>query len=334
MKILIATGIYPPDIGGPAQYAFNVEKVWRSWGHRVDIKTFRYERMFPAGVRHLLYLFKCLPAVFRADFIFALDTFSSALPAVFLGWLFRKKIIIRTGGDFLWESFVERTGDLVLLREFYQTRIEKFSRKERFIFSATKWILRHTSVIIFSTDWQEQIWREPYELTLAKTAIVENYYGPKELSYSPVVKNFIASTRPLKWKNDARLAEAFARVHEKDESLVYDNTTKPFSVFMEKLAHCYAVILVSLGDISPNMILDCIRHNKPFIITKETGIYERVKDCAIFVDPENVSEIAEKILCLSDPQNYEAQKKKVEAFNFKHTWEEIAQEILKICHKY
>ncbi|MDO8590908.1 MAG: hypothetical protein Q7R65_02930, partial [bacterium] len=111
MKILIATGIYPPDIGGPAQYAFNVEKVWKNWGHQVDVRSFRFERMFPTGVRHVIYFFKCFPSALRAVFILVLVTWSVALPAIFLGWLLRKKTIIRTGGDFLWESYVERTND-------------------------------------------------------------------------------------------------------------------------------------------------------------------------------------------------------------------------------
>ena len=29
MKILIATGIYPPELGGPAEYAKNLEYIWK-----------------------------------------------------------------------------------------------------------------------------------------------------------------------------------------------------------------------------------------------------------------------------------------------------------------
>ena len=80
-----------------------------------------------------------------------------------------------------------------------------------------------------------------------------------------------------------------------------------------------------------NLILDAIRYNKPFILTKETGLYDRVKDCAVFVDPENVTDIAEKIRWLSVSENYEMQKRKVEAFPFTHTWEQIAEEFLSLA---
>lgn len=333
MKIFIATGIYPPDIGGPAEYAKHLKEEFLKLGHRVAVKSFRLEKKLPTGLRHLRYFFRVVPSVRRADVVFALDTFSACLPALCAARIFGKKFIIRTGGDFLWESFVERTGDLVLLREFYKTRVGNFSLKEGVIFRLTKWILHSASAVIFSTEWQREIWSEPYKLSNVKNFVVENYYGRKELSFPPIEKNFLAGTRPLKWKNDMRLKEAFARAREGDERLVYDNSTRPFKAFMDKLARSYAVTLVSLGDVSPNLILDAIRHNKPFILTRETGLYERVKDCAIFADPESVADIAEKIHWLLDEQNYNEQKRKVEQFSFTHTWKEIAEEFLKILDK-
>ena len=333
MKILIATGIYPPDIGGPAQYAANVERVWKSLGHSVNVKTFRYERLFPSGLRHVLYFLKCLPDALNSDFIFVLDTLSAALPAVLLGRIFRKRTVVRTGGDFLWESYVERTGDLVLFRDFYNTRTNRLSWKERLIFRLTRRVLRYASAVVFSTEWQKDIWMEPYGLKKVTASVVENYYGRKELSYTPTEKNFLAGTRPLKWKNAARLAEAFRRSREKGETIVFDESTRPFGAFMDTLAHAYGVILVSLGDISPNLILDAIRHDKPFIVTRETGLHDRIEKCALFVDPEDVDDISAKILWLSNTTHYEEQKKKVGAFAFTHTWEEIADEILAVYKK-
>ena len=132
-------------------------------------------------------------------------------------------------------------------------------------------------------------------------------------------------------KNFERLVEVFKRVDAKDSLLVYDNTTNPFKKFMDKVAHCYAVILVSVGDISPNLILDAIRHNKPFILTKETGFYDKLKGIGLFVDPENIDDIAEKVLYLADEENYVQCLEKIENFNFIHTWTQIADEFLVVC---
>jgi glycosyltransferase involved in cell wall biosynthesis len=107
-------------------------------------------------------------------------------------------------------------------------------------------------------------------------------------------------------------------------------TTLPYDQFLAKISGSYSVILVSLGDISPNTILDAIRYNKPFIVTKETGLYDRIKDISIFVDPKSQKDIAEKVLWLSDPVNYREQQNRVENFNFSHSWEDITEEYMAV----
>ena len=69
-RILVATGIYPPDIGGPAQYAYELEKIWKTEGYDVTVKYFLFERKLPTGIRHIWFLIKSLPSILRADFIF------------------------------------------------------------------------------------------------------------------------------------------------------------------------------------------------------------------------------------------------------------------------
>src|SRR5882724_5972091 len=123
MRIVIATGIYPPEIGGPAQYALNLANIWQKQGHLVSVHVFSRFNFLPTGIRHFFYFCSILPDLARADFVLALDTYSSAFPTLVASSLFGKKIILRTGGDFLWESYIERTGDLVLLKDFYKTRI-------------------------------------------------------------------------------------------------------------------------------------------------------------------------------------------------------------------
>ena len=328
MKIIIATGIYPPDIGGPAQYAKNLKVEFEGLGHQVKMLTYQLEKKMPTGVRHFWFFLRCLLTFPRSDLVIALDTFSVGLPAVMAAKIFGKKIIIRTGGDFLWEQFVERTGDLVLLKDFYQTRLDKLNFKEKIVFKLSRWTIQNATRLVFSTDWQRKIWLPVYGFDEKRTTIVENYYGPKELSFSPSDKNFITGARSLKLKNFERLTETFKIANTKDSSIIYDGVTKPFEKFMDKVAHCYAVILVSIGDISPNLILDAIRHNKPFILTKETGFYDKLKDIGLFVDPENIDDITDKILYLADEKNYKKQVDKIKTFNFIHTWQEIASEFL------
>lgn len=180
MKIVIATGIYPPQIGGPAQYAKNLATEFIRKGHKVKIVTYRLENFLPSGIRHFYFFFKLASTLSGVDFVLALDTFSVGLPSVLAAKLFGKKIIIRTGGDFLWEGYVERTGNLILLREFYEKidgGVVNLNFKERIVFDLTKWIIHKTNLMVFSTEWQRDIWSRPYQLNLQKTRIIENYYG-------------------------------------------------------------------------------------------------------------------------------------------------------------
>lgn len=325
MKILITTGIYPPEIGGPAEYAKNLKEAWERGGHKVGAKVFSRFNFLPTGIRHLVYFCYILPSVLRADFILTLDTFSAALPSVLAGRLLGKKIVLRIGGDFLWEAFVERTGELVLLRDFYQKSFSRLSGKEKMAFRLIKYVLRSADAIIWSTEWQKNIFMEPYGLQKQKHFIVENYYGPKVHSSDPEKKNFIAGTRKLKWKNVAMLKSVFTQIQA-----VLDTETASHDRFIDKLSKSYAVIIASLGDISPNTILDAIRCNKPFILTKENGLYPRIKDIGLYVDPLNQEDLKEKVLWLSKPENYALEKTKIANFRFTHTWEEMAVEYLAI----
>lgn len=334
-NILIATGIFPPHIGGPAQYAKEARDAFRADGHTVHVLTYELERSLPPLIRHLLFFVRTLARLPGVDFVLALDTFSVGWPAVMAATLLGKKILIRTGGDFLWESYVERTGDKVLLRKFYATRMGRLSAKERFIFGVTRNTLRRASAVIFSTTWQRDMWLSAYDLDLNKCFIVENCYGEKigggvRVS-NAAPKIFVAGTRSLVWKNIERLTEAFAAARAHNTAITLDLAPAPYEAFLEKIRRAYAVILVSLGDISPNMILDAIRTGTPFILTRENGLMNRIADVGVFCDPENPQDITEKILWLADDANYVAQQKKVEAFSFTHSWKEIAREIQAIA---
>jgi hypothetical protein len=284
-------------------------------------------------IRHELFFwrtfFKAL-SFGKSDFILALDTVSVGWPAALAAKILRKKIIIRIGGDFLWESYVERTGDLVPLRKFYTEKPGQLNRKERLIFRITRWTLENVHALAFSTQWQKEIFEKAYGLDSSKNFVVENFYGPKVVGTEAVDKTFISGGRPIKLKNNARLITAFAEAQKVDPSIGLSVEEIPHIQFIEKLKSSYAVILTSISDISPNMILEAIRFNKPFITTRETGIYERLKDVGLFIDPEDTKDITEKILFLANAENYKVQKQKVESFNFEHTWAHICNELLAI----
>lgn len=335
MRILIASGIYPPDIGGPAQYARNLFETWKKQGHDVKVAAYRWERAFPPLVRHFLYFLKIIRKGWNADLILVLDTWSAAVPAMYACKLMHKRYSLRTGGDFLWESYVERSGDLVLFKDFYSTSMGKLSGKEKLVFRLSGAALNEAHRLIFSTDWQKNIFEKAYDLKASKSRIVENYCGPREDVLEPDNRSFVAGTRLIKWKNVDLLKQAFELAREEVKKrglpdIELDCGKAVYDSFVEKIHRSYAVILASLGDISPNMILDAVRVGTPFIVTEENGIMHRIKDAAVTVDPKDVKDIADKIVWLADLKNRAEQARKVRAITFSHSWEQIADEIVKI----
>lgn len=333
MKILICTGIYPPDVGGPSEYAKNLEENWQKMGHEVSVSVFSRWNFLPTGVRHVAYFFSILSSVFRSDFVIALDTFSAALPATVASQIFRKKIIVRTGGDFLWEWYVERTGEMVPLKEFYLSCREKFIPKENIIFNITKYILNNVSAVVWSADFQKDVFMVPYELVNQKHFVVENYYGQKELGVEHKARNFIAISRSAKLKNIKLLKEIFSEKEIVDSGAIIETDQLNHDLLIEKIKSCYVVVLASISEVSPNTINDAIVYGKPFLVTKEVGTYDRIKDVAIFVDPKSKDDIREKIFWILDQDNYNSQKEKLRLFSYSHSWQEMASEYISIYNK-
>lgn len=339
MRILIATGLFPPDIGGPAQYAKHLYDEFTKQGHSVDVVSFRHERKMPQGIRHFFYSVRIFPFVKRADFVLAMDTFSVGFPVVLAGKILGKKVIIRIGGDFLWESYVERHKARVTLKDF-NMKMPHLSGKEKIIFHLSRWTLQRASALAFNSEWQKNIFFDSYGLMPKKIFVVENFYPP--LSFDkfrttegkrPEMRNkiFLWAGRDIVLKNVDTLRRAFAEAKKIRNDISLELITDmSHEQLLGKIEESYAVILPSFSDVNPNFIIDAISRGKPFIMTRETGIYERLKDIGIFIDPLDENDLKEKILFLADERNYGEYRKKIEHFNFTHSWEEIADEYLNI----
>ena len=105
--------------------------------------------------------------------------------------------------------------------------------------------------------------------------VIENFIGEKEKSEKYLKKNFLWYVRDIKLKNGLLLKEAFENVKQKSGEIILETGNLSHEKLFQKIKDCYAVILPSLSDIGPNYILDAIRFNKPFILTKYSDYYEK-----------------------------------------------------------
>ncbi len=330
MKILIATGIYPPNHGGPAYYAKSLKEEFEKLGHAVTVRTYTVEHSLPIGIRHLVYFFKTLPAYLHSDWTLTLDTFSVGFPIACMTKLFGGRTILRTGGDFLWEQYVERTHELVLFSKFYD-RPRKFSLKEKIIFRLTKFALRTFSLVVFSTAYQRDVWMKSYEMDPVNVHIIENRY---DKIVEPLVevkeKRFVyCAARDIYWKNADIVRAAFAKAQKIVPEISLEflaDVTRDEAI--EKIRSAYACMLVSLGDISPNYVLRALSFGKPIIFTNENGLRDRIGDTVLYVDPLDETAITNAIVAMCYEDTQRMYQEKARAFSFEHSYAEIAKEFL------
>lgn len=110
MRVLIATPLFPPEVGGPATFSKALAEAFPKQGIEVDVVPFSAVRMFPKIVRHLLYFFKILWRGRFADIIFAQDPVSVGLPSMMAARMLRKRFVVKIVGDYAWEQGVQRAG--------------------------------------------------------------------------------------------------------------------------------------------------------------------------------------------------------------------------------
>jgi glycosyltransferase involved in cell wall biosynthesis len=118
IHITIATGLYAPDIGGPATYALTLEDELPKRGLPVQIVPFGWVRHYPKIIRHFVYAYKLWQETKTTDVIYALDPISVGLPALCVARLRRKPFMIRLGGDYAWEQGRNRFGVTATLDEY------------------------------------------------------------------------------------------------------------------------------------------------------------------------------------------------------------------------
>ncbi|MFQ5662167.1 MAG: glycosyltransferase, partial [Candidatus Paceibacteria bacterium] len=104
-NILIATGIFPPDIGGPATYSKLLLDELPKNGFNVKVLSFGEVRRLPKFIRHIFYFFKILNRGKNADIIFAQDPVSVGFPSAIAAKILRKKFLLKIVGDYAWEQY-------------------------------------------------------------------------------------------------------------------------------------------------------------------------------------------------------------------------------------
>jgi len=158
-KVLIASGIYPPDFRGPATMLEALPAALREKGWLVKIITYsdikgtrrekelegvrRILRRRPAWLSRFIYFWRLWEMSAWADIVYVTDVYSVGYFVHWLKKLVGKKYVVRFAGDSAWETAAAHgwTDDYIVdfQKKTYGRRIEKLKkRRARILLAADK----------------------------------------------------------------------------------------------------------------------------------------------------------------------------------------------------
>lgn len=177
MNIVLATGIYPPEIGGPATFTRGLAQYLTTQGHTVSVVTYGDERtelgntfpvyvisrVFGPAVRYCRYAWKVFRLAQEVDIVFAQGPVSEGLPARVAAFLARKPFYLKVVGDVAWES-AQRSGNEQTLDDFLKQ--PQASIKVKMIMWVERFVARRANTVITPSRYLRgvvQAWGVPEE---------------------------------------------------------------------------------------------------------------------------------------------------------------------------
>ncbi len=334
-KILIAAGIFPPEIGGPATHTFQLLKEFTKRGLDVGVVTYSNFKKVPEidgcfnverikrgfwGFYHFSYLFWLSLHTFNYDLIYAQDISGSGVPAIIAKLVTKRRLFIRIGGDLLWERLFLRGKIQVSALDFYRSG----QYKRRLSFWLYRAIIMSAEKIIVTSEILVKIYRDYYKIPAQKIVLLQNpiYKGESEDAVlTGEARNILFAGRFINYKNIDTLIKAFNNIHSKIAPakliLIGDGPEKSRYLFLiknlnlsgkvdvinsvphERLAEyihsSHLCLAPAFTEFNPNFALECLSLGKPVLVSRENGLTVRLPEEFLF-DPKNQKELEDKIV--------------------------------------
>lgn len=354
IQIVIATGIYPPDSGGPATYSKLLYEKLPAHGFEVSVLTFGLVRNLPKVVRHAAYFFKALRAARKADALFAQDTVSVGLPSLLASRLARKKFFIRVPGDYAWEQATQRFGVKDTIDDFqtkrYGLRVELLKKIQRFV-------VGHADVAVAPSKYFAAL-VDGWTGKLGSTHAI--YNGVDIAATVRIVvgaprrdrHKIVSSGRLVPWKGFEQLIRAMKRLPTYNLDIAGDGPLKDkLQELIESEGLSGRVKLLGRIDRAELMrrkaeagiyalntsfesfsfdIVEALALGTPVIATKVGNLPEIIEhgESGYLVTPDSIDEIVSTVARLEDDREYERisanARKRSELFSVERTVEFVA----------
>lgn len=188
MKIVMTTTIYPPDIGGPATYGYQVAQRLRERGHEVKVLSTSpnadaTDDVFVVpkklGLRFIGFLwhqfqvfFTLLRLLKNADAVYALNPVFLGLISIWAGRLRRRSVVLRFVGDKVWEKAFSQGKTNMPLEDFYKS--PRTGVGARFLYAIQKSVLNGVDKVIVPSYFLKDVLVNCYQTDPQKIKVIRN----------------------------------------------------------------------------------------------------------------------------------------------------------------
>jgi len=234
MRILITTGIFPPDIGGPATQIEYLASSLVKAGFDVKVLTYGkpekkprpfklagVSKKWPSGFRQFIFGCKVFMSVQRKDIIYTTDLYSSGFSSMLAAKFWRKKFAVRFAGDSAWETSLNRDltqDDILTFQEKrYNDFIERRKKRRALIMHSADTVI---AVSEFMKDLAQRIGIESQKIQVIYNAV--DFLAEPPAWQPPLVPTLVYAGRLTKWKGVSMLIKIVSRLKKHYPSIKFE----------------------------------------------------------------------------------------------------------------
>lgn len=235
MKLVVATPLYPPEIGGPATY---VKEIVERLKNEYSITTVAYantgeeipgtklvlvNKREPLIIRLIKFTIALYRASKDADVLYAQNAVAAGLPAVIVGSILRKPVVIKFVGDEAWERATQSKITTKQLEDFLASPDTSIRTK---IFMAIQgYTLRHAQAVTTPSLYLTEAIVKTY--SIQKNRAIVNYNAAEKTEVIPfevtkIPHQIAVTARLVEWKGIAGIIRTLPLVQKEfpDTTLV------------------------------------------------------------------------------------------------------------------
>ncbi len=319
MRIVLASGIYPPDIGGPATYSKLISEELKKRGHNVSVICYsdkkhkdsvvRILRKHNILIRYWFYFWNLLKIAKDTDVIYAQGPLAVGSPAMVVSRILRKRFIIKIVGDYAWEQGVNRFGVKDLIEKFSAQggpasggQRKKYPWQVELIKIIQRLVVKSADKVIVPSKFLKEI-VEGWGVDRNKIEVIYNAFSrPEKIKHMESNGDIIITAgRPEPWKGFDTLRAIMPELKKENPKFKLVVATKmPHDELMGYFKASRMFVLNSGYEGFSHIILEAMACGLPVITTNVCGNPEIIKNGynGLLIEYNNKKQLKEAILKL------------------------------------